>query len=396
MFAAFIVLDLVVTGGAMRLPNQPAKESLQLNSMNRVELQERIVSEVSVDPAPEIENRSMEENVFYVGLIFIGISAAALFVDVSPTLRAHGVCFLYVILSTCTDLCIKLSSKHWGAFDPAVLTFLGEILKLVITMMLVLAGLFASKGADLQRPTRNDVLLFIPPAILYTMSNILLFQFISHVDIGTFGIARETAVIWAAIWWVAIFRANLGEYRVLAISTMFLLQVVSCFVRGSRIDFSSSWVLINPMLSTIAAVANEAALKGTKLDINYSNAMLYSMCAVLAGLYVVTMNPVYISHPASLLDEMSIDGAYIIALQCTMGLIVSRILKYACAITKQICVGLRGPVIIAAYAIVLHQVPNSVDLIFAILVAACAVYYTLQGPPQMDKQPWFAQSEEKA
>jgi hypothetical protein len=327
----------------------------------------------------------MAARAFYFGLtITCMYCAASLLFDIPSTLRAHAVCFLYIVLSTCADLCIKSSSEQWHAFDPAVLTLIGESIKLVITLMLIVAGWVFSEGEGSPFPSSSDVLLSVPPAALYTMSNIMLFYFISRVDVGTFGIIRETCVIWVGIWWVAFFGVDIGIKRKSALCCMCLIQVASGLMRN-KLDLSSLWVFVCPAVSTLASVANEAALKQTLLGINQMNAILYSLCAFFSGLYVVMVNQVLSSSPLGVLSGMNVDCVYIIALQCAMGLFISRILKYANAITKQACVAVRGPILISAYAILQQRMVNTLDMITASMVAGCAVYYIFQGPIKMDQ-----------
>jgi len=324
-----------------------------------------------------------------IGFVAVGLSLLVFLLDdhsVAQQMRTHGSCVLSIVLSMVVDLRIKLSSYEWHAFDPAVLVLFCEMAKLLITMSIIVAKSF-DRDAQPRFPTGKDVALFVPSSILFSMNNVMLFQFIARVDLSTFALLRETAIVWTALWWVGVFRTSLGLKRFMAIVGILLGGLFSCTWRDAQFDVKSSWVIISPLVSALGAVTNDFALKRTDLDINMQNAVLYTMCAFFALLYLSVGDVKRIRNPSSLLAAFPLDGVSIIVLQSMMGLVISRILKHADAVTRQMLVGFRAPIFIVFASITIHTPLELPDMLLAAQMALCSTFYMIQGPLYLECDP---------
>jgi len=184
---------------------------------------------------------------------------------------------------------------------------------------------------------------------------------------------------------VILFRVDLGLKRYLAIGAVCAFGILGAVVRDTHLDLSSLWVVCCPLVSSLAGVANDYALKKTNLGINVQNAILYALCAFSSGLYVAIKERAVLET----VQGMPADCWRILALQMLIGIVISRILKHTSALVKQLVVSVRSPLMIAAYFILLHQPINLTDMLFACLVAFSALFYIIQGPvgiPNIEKK----------
>lgn len=330
-------------------------------------------------PVTKARARALSDAGVGITAAFVVISLVGMFVRVPQLLQRYGACAIYLVLSMTIDVSINISSAGWSNFNPAVCVVLCESGKLLLTLAMILfVKLFRTTSEGQHLPSRLDVLHFAPASLLFAVNNILLFNFIARVDIGTFALLRETGLCWVVMWWWVVFRVPLGLKRRLAIVGLTALGLVSCTKPGTHLRLKDTWAIASPLASALGSVANEFALKRTHCGINVQNAITYTMCASFAVLYLLIADHSALS-PARFASTFPSGGAQIVVMQCMLGLTVSRILKYADAVTRQILTGFRAPLFLLYASAVFHTPPDMLHMILAICMAICATTFVLQG-----------------
>merc|ERR1719161_959798 len=137
------------------------------------------------------------------------------------------------------------------------------------------------------------------------------------------------------------------------------------------------------LTNACASVANEFAIKqNTNLDLNMQNAVLYSFCSFFALLYIVVLHPERMTSLDSFFENFDKLAWLLVAVQLCIGLLVSRILKYADAVSKAVGSCLRGPIVVFLAPLVgLHSRLDLLTAISAIIVATGACSFLMRGRP---------------
>ena len=104
-----------------------------------------------------------------------------------------------------------------------------EALKLFASLCLF--GLNAWKqrveGTSIVWPGVADVGGLMVPGFAYARNNMIVFQAVGHSPLGTFGVIRETMLIWNALIWTAVFGAPINRMRWFAIFPLFAACVAN-------------------------------------------------------------------------------------------------------------------------------------------------------------------------
>lgn len=319
-------------------------------------------------------------------------AAIAAFVCVSwwlmPLLANHvvSVCFmtLYLVVSVTIDLVIMSQTnedRHFE-FNPLCTIILTELAKLVFSMAAHMAG-----------PTQwfeglrlSDACWMCLPATCYTLNNFMVFVAIAANGAATFGIFRDTVVIWTAASWYLVYKVPLKRIRIFGIMILLVGLLINRFSVASDAA-ASNWAFLSVVFMTLCnalgAVTNEFALKrNAELDINVQNMLLYTMCASTSICILALSNPIRLSSVHSFFEGFTRQTVLMIGLQASAGLLISRLLKYTDAVYKSVGSCLRGPLLVViAPLFVYSETPSSAaTLVSAFVVASGSFTYLSQGP----------------
>lgn len=306
-----------------------------------------------------------------------------------PLVASHmvSVCgmALYVVVSVTIDLLIMVqkNTDHRYKFNPLCAIILTELTKVVFSVAAHLAK-GPSHGPCLG-PRLSDACWMCLPAACYTLNNVLVFVSMAMNGSATFGIFRDTVVLWTAACWYLAYKVPLKSIRILGIV---ILCVGLCINRFTAVSDAagSKWAFLSVVLMTLCnalgAVTNELALKrNAELDINVQNMMLYMLCATTSMFVLTLSDPVRLSSVHSFFEGFTRHTVLMVALQASAGLLISRLLKYADAVYKSVGSCLRGPVLVVIAPLFLHQMPNSAATLVSAFVVACGSFvYLSQGP----------------
>jgi len=330
-----------------------------------------------------------------------------LFPLLSARVVSFAVCGIYIALSVSIDLIIatQKSTKHGQrmyAFNPVCTVVLTEAVKLAFSGVLLLTRKLTT-GQPILPPDllASDIKWLALPAMSFTVNNILVFVALGTNDTAAFGIFRDTIIIWTAIIWWWVFKANMGCVRWGAIAGIFCGLVSNRAVSYNQQAWSWQflWVLFMTLTNATGSVANEFALKSSpQLDLNLQNAILYAMCMTFSlFLLAVTDAPRLFGGPSAFFSGFTASTMIMVGLQALAGLLVSRLLKYADAVTKSVATCLRGPALVFISPAFVHSPLDAGTVASSVTVAlGCCIYLT-QGPLRAPtKVPAVAGSEPEA
>lgn len=301
---------------------------------------------------------------------------------------AYATCAMYAVLSISIDLSIVHASRETSqgyAFSPAALVATVEFVKLVVSACMASSRvLFSSKcPTDSVRPCMLEGACLIIPAFLYAANNMVVFKALASVHLATFGVMRETSLLWTAILWVCIFQVSIGWKRWLAMLGIFLGVTGNLLPDLLRSSLTSSciWVAVQAFLTAAGAVSNEFTFKRMPpMDINLQNCILYCFTGTFTVVYMLIFEPSVVSSPAAFVAGFTPSCWQVIMLQVVTGLLVSRILKHADAISKSVVAALRGPGVIFLGAIIFQQHLKLSGVLSAAAVSLAAFMYLREGP----------------
>lgn len=334
-----------------------------------------------------------------VALVGLTISVAAftvsgwLFPLLSARVVSYAVCGIYIGLSVAIDLTIATQKTKNGrrmyAFNPVCTVILTETVKLMVSGVLLLTRKLHS-GQPILPPDvltlASDIKWLSLPATLFTVNNILVFVALGSNDTAAFGIFRDTIILWTAIIWWWVFRASLGYVRFGGIMLLFCGLVLNraghLFYNKQAWSWQFLWVLLMTLTNAMGSVANEFALKrNAQLDLNLQNAILYTMCITFSFfLLAIADSPRILGGPAAFFSGFTASTMLMVGLQALAGLLVSRLLKYADAVTKSVATCLRGPALVLISPAFVHSPLDAGTVASSITVAlGCCIYLT-QGP----------------
>merc|ERR1719327_1442140 len=97
-------------------------------------------------------------------------------------------------------------------------------MKLVLSM-----GLYSyNRGWSMpDNYSAEDIKWLLVPAVLYALNNLLVFKALGVNDAASFGIFRDTTIIWTAVIRWSVFRTPLGLTRLLGIAVILLGLVLN-------------------------------------------------------------------------------------------------------------------------------------------------------------------------
>lgn len=266
----------------------------------------------------------------------------------------------YVGLLAGKDLTAKSSAvDHGGGYPwrPEAVVLLTELLKLMASICLRLAESrieCSATGIVDVRPWWWTAASIAPVALTYAVNNVLALYALSLVDLRSYVIWRNTAIVFNALFWVLWFRRPLGTNQMLAVVGFMCAAWLSSITRGqsAQLAWPTLLVVFSTFLSVCAAVLNECVLKSktlcAELSINGLNIMLYAQTSAALALAIATRavlvgNLDVIRH---VFQDLDMHAALIIFQQAILGIVVSRVLAYASSMAKSLASRSRDMVLI--------------------------------------------------
>jgi hypothetical protein len=326
----------------------------------------------------------------WVGILHAPGSLAALF---------------YLCVSVAIDACIATSHSRAAtplssgatqksfAFNPLCNIMLVEAGKLLVS-----AGLFVWQHREqkqvnvvasiIRASTPQDFYFMGLPALCYTLNNILVYLAIGYNEVASFAAFRETMVLWTALIWSLVFKVSLGWRRILPLFTIVFGLVLNQVEPLRHATFSWAILLVFSMAlaNACGSVCNEYALKKrADVDINLQNIHLYTWCFGLAMATLAFTDYWQLMSFGDFFRGFDKMTCTIVLLQLGAGLLVSRILKYATSLQKNMVAAFRGPVLVVAGPLLaLPSRSDPLTLLSAVIVGASGAYFLKQGKPVMD------------
>jgi hypothetical protein len=300
----------------------------------------------------------------------------------------HVCCIIYASLSISIDLSIKNAAMAYGGsfpFNPACGVVAVEYSKLMVSLVLFALHVrdMTMLGSAVQRPTLTDIGWLSVPAAIYAMNNLIVFQAIKSTPLSTFGVIRETMLIWNALIWTLTFQQSISATRWVAIGGIAFGCSVNQIPQMVNDQWSPgvAWACLLAFTNAAGAVANEYAMKQkAQLDINLQNSILYGLCGtfVLVGIFI--FNGQSVQSAQSFFTGFVPECWAIIILQTFTGLAVSRILKYIEAVTKTVVAAIRGPGVIFLGALMFRTQLHGSEVVATSIVCVACFVYLRQGP----------------
>jgi len=301
---------------------------------------------------------------------------------------AHVCCLVYATLSISIDLSIKNAAESYGGhfpMNPACSVIVVEFSKLVVSAVLFAQILLQSRrtGTVVQLPEPKDIAWLAVPGAIYAINNMLVFQAIKSCPLSTFGVVRETMLVWNALIWTATFSQSICLTRWLSIGGIFFGCAMNQIPKMMNDEFSPGivWALLLAFSNAAGAVANEYAMKQkASIDINLQNVILYGFCGSFVLIGLAVFEPRTVESSGAFFHGFVPECWQIIILQVFTGLAVSRILKYIEAVTKTIVAAVRGPGVIFLGALIFHTQLGVSEVLATLVVCTACYVYLRQGP----------------
>lgn len=365
---------------------------LRVIRADRHEISQLVINETLKDPTSLGSDQSwstwLEVPVVCMTIVALGVATCCLepFIDsLSRMAFSLLLCAVYVCISVVIDLSIARQATVHGEdyrFEPMCAVLLTEFLKLLVSLGLVAQrpGYLKDSASNL---TQKDVMWLVIAAAIFTLNNILLWWAIGQNDISTFGILRDTMVLWTALLWRGIFGVPLGWTRLAAIWVVFMGLVLNQVQLWEQATLSWAPLLVLAMTccNALGSVVNELALKQHRMvDINVQNSVLYFTCIILTLLTLLLSKRWRDVYAHGFFHGFTRHTMFTVSLQALAGLSVSRILKYADAVQKNVASCLRGPILVMVSPAVVNSIADMTTFFSAAIVASGCLMYLMQGP----------------
>jgi len=326
-------------------------------------------------------------------MMLLGMGTIAAFVAggrvmpyLSPKVLSFVVCTIYVVFLVTIDISIAVQRQKGGfAFNPMCAILTVEAAKLGLSLLFYFLSWYGS-GRPLvpNEFSLTDVYWLLIPAVVFTFNNVLVWWAISANDMASFVVFRDTMVVWTAIIWVLVFQTPLGKVRSIGIAIILagvmMNRIGSSFI-GNMWSWAFVWVLLMTFCNASASVVNEKAMKRNRgLDINIQNSVLYFGCIGTTLFVMLLFDHRSLTSPAAFFDGFTNKTFITIAAQVLAGLMVSRLLKHADAVMKNVSWCLRGPTVVLVAPFFLTTPIDRIAVCSVSVVAIGCFMYLSQGP----------------
>merc|ERR1719387_3180218 len=223
-------------------------------------------------------------------------------------------------------------------------------------------------------------------AMAFTAVNVINLICLAKVSLAHYSVWYQTGIVFNAVLWFVMFRAPVTGQKVLALGLLTLGCIVNCVQPGFSIYVDRHVLLVVScaLLAALGCVLNEYFVKrDVAMDLNIQNLILYSETCVFCLCLVAILDIRRLASPLVFFEGFGYDCWAIAAI--SMGLCVSRILKYASAITKNFAMALHCPLEVVAAHYFVGSSLTVFTLASAVLIGmATCTYYA---PPLYAPKP---------
>eukprot|EP00746_Dinoflagellata_sp_MGD_P026972 gnl/MRDRNA2_/MRDRNA2_16353_c0_seq1.p1 gnl/MRDRNA2_/MRDRNA2_16353_c0~~gnl/MRDRNA2_/MRDRNA2_16353_c0_seq1.p1 ORF type:complete len:246 (-),score=21.26 gnl/MRDRNA2_/MRDRNA2_16353_c0_seq1:84-821(-) len=221
------------------------------------------------------------------------------------------------------------------------------------------------------------------PGFLFAVNNLLLYPSIWGNEMASFGVFRDTTVLFNAAIWCVVFKTTLGVPRSCALVGIFIglfLNQITPLL-NSTFTHQVLLVLLFAASQSCSAVSHEYAIKqNSALDLNLQNGVFNIFTMTTLCMYIALKHPTRFSGIDAFFQNFDLLAGAIIGLQLCWGLVISRILKYADAVMMFAAACLRGPLLLfLAPAIGLYSRLDHLTIISSVVVSSSSFYFVVQG-----------------
>lgn len=237
--------------------------------------------------------------------------------------------------------------------------------------------------------SKKDIFWLSLPAMLFFFSNILAFRAIGYNDMASYGVFRDTVLLWNAAIWTVVFRASMSVQHVIGVLGIFAGLVINQITPLLAAAWSPAVLLVCGMalLNAFASVVQEFALKQNMgLDINLQNS-ISCIFGITAGLlYLILTTPTKLTSAEAFFYGFDTMTFMLLSLLLVLSLLVVRILKYANSVMKSVMQCLRAPVIVLMSPVLgLQSRTDTLAYVSAVVVSCSALFFLLQGRPDLER-----------
>lgn len=313
----------------------------------------------------------------------------------------------YIVLSISLDFIIA-KAKTGGAnpfsFEPACVSVLVEVGKLVVSLLLFgvsrLQPVLSGEPFFQDRCSIKHAIWLSCPSVLFLFSNVLAFRAIGENDMASYGVFRDTVLLWSASIWAVVFQVSLNGKRIIALLGIFSGLIINQIEPLLSATWTPAVFLVCGMafLNAFASVMQEFALKqNMHLDINIQNAISCVFGIVAALAYLTLAAPAKLSSFEAFFEGFNTLTVLLLSILLVLSLLVVRILKYASSVIKSVMQAIRAPLIVLlAPTLGLESRTDTSAYLSAAIVSISACLFLLQGKPQMEKTSTGKPQMEKA
>ena len=253
---------------------------------------------------------------------------------------------LLVFFTSAQVLCMRYAQTRPGEkYDSATAVILGEVMKLVMSFMLLSFEKKSVYGAAKQLKNEltmysRDVLLQSVPAILYTIQNNVNYIATANLEAAVFQVCSQLKLLTAAIFSVSFLKKHVSGMQwlsllVLGAGVVFVQMDPNAKSSGNGGNFFLGMIsiVIASCTSGFAGVFMEKMFKDSKFSAWSRNFWLaiYSIISGVAG--ILFKNPSLLL-PANFFRGYTVWAWLAVTLLAVGGLIIAMVLKYADNILK--------------------------------------------------------------
>ena len=252
---------------------------------------------------------------------------------------------LLVLFTSAQVLCMRYAKTLPGdPYDSSTAVLLGEIMKLVMSFLLLSMEKKSVKGAASQLANEvsnhsRDVLLQSVPAILYTIQNNFLYIAITNLEAAVFQVSSQLKLLTAAIFSVTFLKKYISGMQWFSLVILGAGVVLVQFDPNAKSTTSGNLtlgliaVVIACTTSGFAGVFMEKMFKDAKFSLWSRNVWLATY-SIIAGVIGIVFKKPSLLLPANFFHGYSVWAFLAVALLAMGGLIIAMVLKYADNILK--------------------------------------------------------------
>ena len=288
---------------------------------------------------------------------------------------------LYMGLWMTYGLLNQYAKEHKLPFNSTTAVLIQTTLKAIISF-----GLYLRHDGNLVemcksfRMERRLFLLYLIPASLYALYDVLAYINLQVLDPATYFLLLQSRIVLTGVLHQYLFQHQLSKKQWFALfvtSLGCLMKTWGDFSNASSsrmYDLHQVWlVLLQVMASTLAGLYNEKLLKQVKLPLNLQNLFLYTH-----GIFWLLLS--YLHFPTSQIDFKFLMHPVpwmLIGLMACVGIVTSLFLKLMGSVRKALASALEL-VFLPLLSWVFFQTPLTLHLVGSIFLVSLGVYWYAQ------------------